>query len=280
MRELIDDLKKKKLFIFDLDGVIYRGKKLIENVNKIIKDLKEMSIKVIYNTNNSTITRKMYVDKLNKLGIESEISDFYTSASITTSEITKMKKNSKVFIIGEIGLKKELEDSGHIILKEDEEVDNVDYVVVGLDRDLTYNKLYYAQKCILEKGAEFIATNSDSTLPVEKGIKPGAGVMVNALTTCTGKYPKMIYGKPNPFGINKILEDNSLMKEYAVMIGDRLNTDILAGNSAGITTIAVLTGVTHRSEIENIRITINNAEGDKNLLPNLVLEKLDDIFIS
>ena len=93
MRELIEELDKIKLAIFDLDGVIYRGKTLIKNADIVIQDLKDLSIKIIYNSNNSTITRQMYVERLKSFGIPSEISDFYTSASITAAEITEIKKN-------------------------------------------------------------------------------------------------------------------------------------------------------------------------------------------
>ncbi|MFX1258990.1 MAG: hypothetical protein ACFFAN_14120, partial [Promethearchaeota archaeon] len=92
MKELIDDLKDIKLAIFDLDGVVYRGDSLIPNANKIIQNLKECNIKVVYNSNNSTITRQMYVERLKKFNIPSKYSDFYTSASITSAEITKIKK--------------------------------------------------------------------------------------------------------------------------------------------------------------------------------------------
>ena len=116
MKELIDELKNIKLAIFDLDGVIYRGKTLIPNADKIIKELKKYSIKVVYNSNNSTITREMYVERLNSFKIPSKIADFYTSASITSAEITKLKKKAIIFIIGEIGLREELEAMGHTVL--------------------------------------------------------------------------------------------------------------------------------------------------------------------
>ena len=108
MRELVDDLKGIKLAVFDLDGVVYRGQTLIKNVDKIIQELKDLSIKVVYNSNNSTITRQMYVERLNGLKIPCKYSDFYTSASITAMEITKIKEHSNIFVIGEIGLREEL----------------------------------------------------------------------------------------------------------------------------------------------------------------------------
>ncbi|MBY8982485.1 MAG: HAD-IIA family hydrolase [Candidatus Lokiarchaeota archaeon] len=281
MRELIDELKDIELVVLDMDGVVYRGKNLIPNADKVIEELNNLSIKVVYNTNNSTRTRQMYVERLKKLGIKSEITDFYTSASITASEITKIKKNSKIFIIGEIGLKTELEDMGHIVITEEEQCNNVDFVIVGLDRDFNYQKLAFAQQCILVNGAKFIATNSDATLPAEDRMMPGAGVMVNAVKTCTNIEPMITFGKPNPFGIIKILEENNVDRIHACMIGDRLNTDILAGNKAGIKTIAVLTGVTTREEIDLIKKkSIHSDKKYKDLVPDLILDKLYKMFIA
>ncbi|UCC19638.1 MAG: HAD-IIA family hydrolase [Promethearchaeota archaeon] len=279
MRELIDDIKDIKLAIFDLDGVIYRGEKLIPNVDKRIKDLKDSSIKVVYNSNNSTATRQTYVDRLKKFNIKSQISDLYTSASITSVEITKLKKKAKIFVIGEIGLRSELESLGHEIVDEPKNYNDIDFVIVGLDRDFKYNKLAIAQKCILEGKAQFYATNADSTLPVARGLKPGAGVMVNALITCTDKQPVRIFGKPEPYGIKMILNETKIPEENACIFGDRLNTDILAGNRAGITTIAVLTGVTTMEMIENLKFRAKKSKKvDTNLIPNLTITNLNEIF--
>jgi len=279
MHELIDDLKDIKLAIFDLDGVIYRGDTLIPNANNIIKEFKDHSIKVVYNSNNSTATRQTYVEKLRNFNIKSEISDFYTSASITSVEITKIKKNAKIFVIGEKGLRTELQSLGHTIVTRPKDYKDIDFVIVGLDRDFKYSNLAIAQKCILESDAKFYATNADSTLPVARGLKPGAGVMVNALMTCTGKEPIKVFGKPEKFGINMILSDTQISAEHTCIFGDRLNTDILAGNRAGIKTIMVLTGVTSMEMIEELKNDSKNSNlSDRNLLPNIIISKLDDVF--
>jgi phosphoglycolate/pyridoxal phosphate phosphatase family enzyme len=279
MRKIIEDLKDIELAIFDLDGVIYRGDTLIPKVDKIIQELKSFSIKVVYNSNNSTATRQTYVERLKSFNIESEISDFYTSASITSAEITKIKENARIFVIGEIGLRSELQSLGHEIVTEPSDYKDIDFVIVGLDRDFKYNNLAIAQKCILEGNSQFYATNADSTLPVARGLKPGAGVMVNALITCTDRNPVRIFGKPEPFGIRMILNDFQVPFKNACIFGDRLNTDILAGNRAGITTIAVLTGVTTIDTIEDLNEMVKNHKDiDKNLIPNIVINKLDEIF--
>ena len=279
MRELIDELKDIELAIFDLDGVIYRGDLLISNSDKVIQELKDISIKVVYNSNNSTIKRQMYVDRLKGLNIKSKASDFYTSASITSEEISNLKQNATIFVIGEIGLKDELTAKGHTIVNLSSNYKKVDFVIVGLDREFNYKKLAFAQNCILQGKAQFYATNSDSTLPAANGLHPGAGVMVNAVETCTNNKPLNIFGKPNPYGIQMILNHTNVSPDKSVIFGDRLNTDILAGNRAGINTVLVLTGVTTELEVKKIREkAIRSQIIDKDLIPNLVINSLLGIF--
>ena len=277
MRDLIEELNDIKLAIFDLDGVVYRGITPIPNVNTIINELKEKSIRVVYNSNNSTITRQMYVDRLNDMGIPSEISDFYTSASITATEITKIKQNANIYVIGEIGLREELKALGHTVVKHVKNFSQINFVIVGLDMKLNYKKIVTAQGCILNVNAEFYATNPDTTFPVANGLWPGAGVMVNAVETCTGRAPVKIFGKPEPHGIKLILSDTNIPPEKACMIGDRLDTDIVAGNQAGVFTICVLTGVTTRVMLKELEDKDDLGKG--NLIPNLVVNTLDEIFI-
>ena len=270
------ELEGIELAIFDLDGVIYRGNSLIKGVKQIIKDLKEISISVVFNSNNSTATRKDYVERLKGFGIDCSIEDFYTSASIASTEITKLKPNSNIFIIGEFGLQKELEAMGHEIIKDESRYLEVDFVVVGLDRKFTYRKLAFAQRCLLEGKAKFYATNADVTLPALTGLLPGAGVMVNAVQTCTGITPEKIFGKPNPEGIELILQERDVAKEQAVIFGDRLDTDIVAGNRANILTVMVLTGVTTEEMILNLK---KNTSPNSNIIPRLILNSLKEIFI-
>ncbi|MFX0026971.1 MAG: HAD-IIA family hydrolase [Candidatus Hermodarchaeota archaeon] len=276
MRELIEELNDIKLMIFDLDGVIYRGDKLLPGVDEVIQQLKELSINIVYNSNNSTATRQMYLDKLKNFNISSKISDFYTSASITAAEISKLKKRAKIFVIGEIGLREELKACGHEIIPEESEYEKVDFVVVGLDRDFKYKNLAFAQKCILEGRAQFYATNADATLPVANGFLPGAGVMVKALETCTGINPVKIFGKPQPYGIELILKEKNVPTKNTAIFGDRMDTDILAGNLAGIITVLVLTGVSQMKEVEQLKL--GGSDVNFNQIPNLILDELSKIF--
>lgn len=280
MKQLINDLKKIKIVIFDLDGVIYRGDKLLPSVDKIIQDLKERSIKVVYNSNNSTATRQMYVDRLKKYNINSKISDFYTSASITASEITKIKQKSKIFVIGEIGLREELKAMEHTIVSNEGESDEIDFVIVGLDRAFNYKDIAFAQKSILKGKAQFYATNTDATLPIANGLLPGAGVMVKAIEICTSTKPIKVFGKPDPCGIKSILTDNKVSPKEAVIFGDRLETDILAGNRAEVKTVLVLTGVATYEMVEELKIQVSQAKNvDEDLIPDVIIENLNKIFI-
>jgi phosphoglycolate/pyridoxal phosphate phosphatase family enzyme len=279
MSELIEDLKNIKVAIFDLDGVVYRGDTLIPDADKIINKLKDMSIRVMFNSNNSTATRQTYVERLKKFNITSEINDYYTSASITSAEISRIKEKSNIFVIGEVGLREELKALGHRVIIKPTNYQEIDFVIVGLDRNFSYENLSIAQRCVLEGNAQFYATNADTTLPVAGGLLPGAGVMVNALATCVDKEPIRIFGKPEPFGIELILKDTQISPEQACIFGDRLNTDILAGNRAGITSVVVLTGVTTKQMINKL---INRAKQskdfDSNILPDLTINKLNEIF--
>ncbi len=168
---------------------------------------------------------------------------------------------------------------GHTIVNPSSNVKNVDFVIVGLDREFNYKKLAFAQNCILQGKAQFYATNSDSTLPAASGLLPGAGVMVNAVETCTNKKPLKIFGKPNPYGIQMILNHTNVSPDKSVIFGDRLNTDILAGNRAGIKTVLVLTGVTTELEVKKIQEKATRPQLIyKNLIPNLVIKSLLEIF--
>jgi 4-nitrophenyl phosphatase len=274
--ELIDELKDIKLAIFDLDGVVYRGFSLIPNMDKNIKILKENSIKVVYNSNNSTITRQIFVDRLKNFGIPSNLSDFYTSAYITAAEITKIKENSKIYVIGENGIIEELKALGHSVIRNVKDYNEIDFVIVGLDMKINYKKIVTAQKCILEGKAQFYATNPDTTYPLADGLWPGAGVMVNAVQTCTGKAPVKIFGKPEPHGLKLILDDTKTSHINTWIFGDRLDTDILAGKRAGIMTACVLTGVTSREMIESIEK--GDGSNKEDLKPDIVINSLEEIF--
>lgn len=244
-----------KGFVIDLDGVVYRGKELISDSNKRIAAMRKKS-KVLFLTNNSTRTRADFVKRLSGLGINVSEKEIITSAYAAALYIKENYKKPNVFIVGEDGLKSELEWQG---IQTGWRGANI--VLVGLDRDFNYQKMSLALR-LIQNGAEFIATNTDSTLVTEKGILPGGGSIVSAVATACGREP-IVIGKPSKI-IGKLLLDKLKLKpEEVLLLGDRLETDIALGNKLGMKTALVLTGISKREDIEKSGIE-----------PDFVLDKL------
>ncbi len=242
-----------------MDGVLYRHTEAISSAIKVVNDLKRMGKKIAYLTNNSTKTPQEYVEKLSTMGLEARPEEVYTSSTISANLLEKSNPGPLVYVIGMYGLKDALKKKGFTLLNEErpdlEEhpllPDGVraDMVVMGWDTKLTFAKMRTGMMLILD-GAEFYATNDDYNFPVPGTLWPGTGAQIAYLSRALGKPPKKIFGKPQPDGIYSILKNLNLQKEEAVMIGDRFNTDILAGNNAGVTTICVETGINTSKDIE------------------------------
>ncbi|MCF2139951.1 MAG: HAD-IIA family hydrolase [Candidatus Lokiarchaeota archaeon] len=251
-------VEQKELFIFDLDGVIYRGSEPIAEAVEFISKLHQMNKKCTYLTNNSSKTRQEFAKKLQKLGLDVKENEIFTSAYLSADILAKKYPSATVFLIGETGLHKVMKERGFVILNEKyPELINLeilpsdiyaDFVLVGWDRFVTYNKFRCAMM-LIQKGAEFYATNADSSFPGPDALWPGAGALVAFLQTALHSPPKKIFGKPDPAGIKFILNQLEIHPSKAVMIGDRLSTDILAGNHAQITTIAVETGIHTKADL-------------------------------
>lgn len=261
------DISDLRLFIFDLDGVIYLGEQLVPGADRTIKALKDRGKTIYFLTNNSTRTRDDYVQKLSRMRIGTSAEYLITSAYATSIYLSRRKKNARIFIIGETGLNEELKLAGFEIIKGFQNDDIADFVVVGLDQYFDYQKLAMALHHIL-KGASFIATNDDPTLPTEALPLPGAGTMVKALSTCANQPPDATIGKPNPFSIESILQKEKCPPNEAAIIGDRISTDIQAGINAKIRTILVRTGA-GQSELDHNLKTIEI---------DLILDSISDLL--
>lgn len=238
-----DKLWTIKAFIIDMDGVLYVGQHRLPGARQSLSYLEEHHIPFILATNNSTLTPTQYVAKLRAMGIEVAQDRILTSGQATALYLSQVAPaRARVYAIGEAGLISPLKEQGfHLAEKE------VDYVVVGLDRQLTYEKLTLATLAI-RAGATFIGTNPDTTLPTEQGLVPGTGAALAALEAATGESP-LIIGKPEPILLRLAMGRMGLPSEGVAIIGDRLETDILGGRKAGITTILVLSGITDREEL-------------------------------
>jgi 4-nitrophenyl phosphatase len=236
-----------KSLMIDLDGVLYRGDEAIVGAKEFIALLQRERVPFLLLTNNSTRTPGQYVAKLARMGIAIEESDVLTSAQATALYLERIAPpGARVYAIGEEGLRAALREKYTIAESE------ADFVVVGLDSELTYEKLKTAT-LLIRSGARFIATNPDKTLPTEEGLIPGNGAIVAALEAATGMAP-LVVGKPEPAIFDLALARMGGGKEGAAVIGDRLETDILGGRRAGLITILVLSGATSRQELENSSI--------------------------
>lgn len=225
------------LAIFDLDGTLYRGAEPTPDAVETVRILRNRGVKVRFLTNNSGRSQQEICDKLYAMGFETELNEVYTSA-MGAASYCQAKGVRTAFVIGESGLKEALRAAGLV-----EAESSPDAVVAGICRQFTYNLLRDAQRHILG-GARFIATNTDATYPLEQGrLEPGAGAIIAALTTCTGVNPTTI-GKPEPYLIQTILDDCGLKPTEALVVGDRIETDILAGQRAGCQVHLVMCGTT------------------------------------
>lgn len=257
-------------YVFDLDGVIYRGTEPQPHSRETLQALRDNGHTVRFYTNNSAHSRASYSARLQSMGIAARADEIMTSSYATALYLVEQGATGKtVYPIGEQGITDELEAVGMRVIRNNGTWEaRIDYVVVGMDREFTYAKLARAQQAILG-GAQFIATNEDPTFPIEGGgVRPGGGSLVAAVRTASGTEPFLV-GKPQTYAFEKILELTDTPPERAVMVGDRLDTDILVGNRAGARTVLVLTGVTSREQAER-------ATG--NLRPDRVIETLAELL--
>ncbi len=238
----MNELKNKQGFICDMDGVIYHGNKVLDGVQEFIHWLIENDKKFVFLTNSSEKTPHELSMKLGRMGLDVGASHFYTSAMATAEFLHSQAPGSTAYVIGEAALTKALYDHG--IYMNDV---NPDYVIVGETSTYSFEKIEKAINLVLA-GAKLIGTNPDITGPTEKGIMPATGALISPIEMATGKKAYFV-GKPNPLmlrhGLNKL---NCHSKEIA-FIGDRMDTDIIAGIESNVDTVLVLSGVTNKDDI-------------------------------
>lgn len=240
-------IRDAEAFIFDMDGVLYRGKQALPGVNELIAALEARGLPYLLATNNSSATPAEYVARMAAYGVTVAESHIQTSATATRDFLKReLPEGAHLMPIGAPALGQQLQMGTTFQLTDDPD-DDVAAVVVGLDRSFTYERMARAMKAI-RNGARFIATNADATLPVEDGVMPGAGSVVAAIATASGKQPTVI-GKPETLMMTTGVAQLGTSASKTVMVGDRLDTDILAAARAGLTTALVLTGVTTRDDL-------------------------------
>jgi NagD protein len=238
----LNQIRSKKAFIIDMDGVIYHGNQLLKGAAAFVEWLNKSGKAYLFLTNSSERSPIELAQKLARLGIEVEPEHFYTSALATASFLASQRPGGSVYVIGEPGLIQALYDAGFTMNNV-----NPDYVVVGEGRGYSLEALERAVKLVLG-GARLIGTNPDLSGPVEGGIVPACGALV-APVELAAKTKAYFVGKPNPLMMRHGLRRLNSMREETVIVGDRMDTDIVAGVETEIETVLVLSGVTALADL-------------------------------
>lgn len=241
MRDFNENLSEKEAFLLDLDGVVHIDESPISGAVGAVQHLIEDGKKILFLTNNSTKARSEYVEKLLGFGLEVEESDVMTSAYATALYLSENFDDVSCYVLGEEGLEEELKSAGFEIFKR-RDAEKASHVVVGMDRGLTYDRIWGGLSALIS-GADFIATNPDPTYPTQEGLAPGAGASIGALSGASGMEPLVVVGKPSTYIIDASLRVLDVTSSDTAIVGDRIDTDVRAGNRAGLTSVLVTSGV-------------------------------------
>ena len=234
--------------IIDMDGVLWRDETPIGDLPDIFARIRERGLKFVFATNNGTKTPEQYIEKLAALGVTVEPWRVITSAlGVARMVKGKIPSGASIFVIGGDGVKVALREQGFQIASVDQ-AENAQAVVMGIDREINFAKMREAT-LLVRRGIPFYATNPDKTFPTPRGEIPGAGAWISVIVTATGVEP-VYAGKPFPFLMEMSLERLGTKKEQTLVVGDRLETDIAAGQAVGCPTALVLSGVSTRAQAE------------------------------
>ena len=240
----LEELRARKGFICDMDGVIYLGNQLLPGVAEFVNWLNENDKRFLFLTNSSERSPKELRQKLQRMGLDIGEEHFYTSALASAAFLKKQAPGCTAFVIGAPGLLNALYDVGVTM----NDVDP-DYVIVGETASYNYEVITKAVRLVLN-GARLIATNSDLTGPTEFGIAPACRSLVAPIELATGKKAYFM-GKPNPLMMRTGLQLLGVHSEEAAMVGDRMDTDVIAGMESGLATVLVLSGCTSRTDVND-----------------------------
>jgi HAD superfamily hydrolase (TIGR01457 family) len=232
-------------FLFDLDGVLYRGNEPIPGAADAVDRLRRLGKRLAFVTNNSARTPQQVASHLRSFGVAADVGEVETSA-LATADLLSTRGIRRVFVIGEVGVREALADRGIELLDGEPRV--ADAVVVGWDRAVDYAKLRTAA-LLIQRGSAFVATNADASYPAPEGLWPGAGAIVAAIGTTVGASPEVV-GKPNPPIFESALRRAGGGRP--LVIGDRLDTDIAGANRLGWGSLLVLSGVTGPGDLVGV----------------------------
>lgn len=242
-----DELLNKKLFLFDMDGTIYEEDRIFDGTIDLLNLIKERGGRYIFITNNSSKSVVDYIDKVAKMGIKATEEDFFTSSQATALFFKKKYPDDLIYCQGTRSLIAELRSKGLNVTEKQE--DGIKVVLTGFDTELNFEKLRNTCQILTERDVDYYATNPDLVCPVSFGFVPDNGSVAIMIKNATGKYPTFI-GKPETMMVDICCEKFGVSKDDAVIIGDRLYTDIQTGINAKMANICVLTGEATLKDIE------------------------------
>jgi HAD superfamily hydrolase (TIGR01450 family) len=243
----MDRINKIKLFLFDMDGTLYLGDRLYDFTPELLEEIKKIGGKYMFMTNNSSKSVVDYIKKLDRLGIKAEYDDFITSSQATAYYLEKHHKNARIYVCGTESLKAELVRGGFEVT---EDLDKVDWIVMGFDTELTFKKLHDVSYLLLTReNIPYIATNPDYVCPTEFGSVPDCGSVCDMLYNVSKRRP-IVIGKPEPLMPILAMEKTGYTGEQTAVIGDRIYTDIKSGLNAGALTILVMSGETTKEILD------------------------------
>lgn len=242
-QKALDIIRAKNAFIIDMDGVIYHGNRLLPGAAEFVAWLKSNDKKFLFLTNSSERSPAELSQKLARLGIEVDASHFYTSALATAAFLASQRPHGSAYVIGEPGLINAMYEAGYTMNNV-----NPDYVVVGEARSYNLDTIEKAVSLVFG-GARLIGTNPDLTGPTEKGIMPACGSLLAPIELATGRKAYFI-GKPNPLMMRHAIRKLGVTREETAIVGDRMDTDIVAGIESDMETVLVLSGVTAREDLD------------------------------
>jgi NagD protein len=232
-----------KAYLSDMDGVLIRGSRTIPGAVEFVEKLKALSTPFLVLTNNSRFTPRDQQARLQAIGLDIEAKNIFTSALATARFLDAQRPRGSAFVIGEAGMTTALHEIGYVLTEH-----SPDYVVLGETNSYSFEQLTTAIR-LIDAGARFIATNPDVVGPTEHGIVLACGAVAAMITSATGVQPYFV-GKPNPLMMRSALRAIGAHSESTVMIGDRMDTDVLSGLESGLETILVLTGVTTKEMVD------------------------------
>lgn len=241
-----DAIRQKKLFLLDMDGTIYLENDLFDGALDFLRTIVDRGGRYVFITNNSSKSVDEYVEKVNRMGIPADRSNFYTSVQATAFFLKKHHPGALVYVQGTAAMVGELRALGIRVTEQVEP--KIDVVLTAFDTELTSAKLRNTCEALLQPVA-YYGTNPDLVCPVSFGYVPDCGSVAVMLKNATGKYPKFI-GKPEPTMIQLVMEQFGIQPEETTVIGDRLYTDIASGVNAGVTSMLVLSGEATEADLK------------------------------